>query len=404
MIKTILKTCLIVIISLFITSTMCISVTMKCVGGWIDINSYRDPRDKNTKLQHLFPCLDKQDNPKKVMVLQKNGNGSNSEQTVCIYTIKDLMKGCLHESQPDFIHPQSKSPAANNPAFYSGYKDTPFCFQQGLYFLVQDTKKQWAIYHPNRKNKPDYHGAIKPWFFQKYKNSLIYSRGKEIVCLNNVLDKIQFEILSFDMPDSNNKLICYYNEHHNPDIVLIRKSKENHTIQTAASELYPKFSTNKDYFAYFRKRNPDDIWDIIVCQTQSPNAITIIENVRKYDMPVKTAFLYSDSFQWMDNRLYYMKHEFPSTIFEFNPANSKKKRIIKLTGNSFEADVEFGVYKKKKRHVELTVELISTNWFQVAKKNGQLMFVVECLIQTRSSNSNSANKFEHQVRRMLIFQ
>jgi len=404
MLKTILKTSLIIILSLFMTSTMSMSA-MKCVGA-LTIHDDEDMRDSREELKYLYPCIDQQDNPQKVMMLQINQKSYMSERTVYVYTIQNLMKACLENVEPDFTYPQPKSHKIVSPAFYSGYKNTPFCFQQGLYYLVKTTNNLWAIYHDDQINNPIYSEPVYPWFFQKYGNTLAYSIKNRIVCSNQTLDRIQYEIISFDIPDQNHKLICYYNEHNNPDIVLKKSHRRDVVIQTAVSELYPKFSTNREYFAYYRNRqNAQDTWDIIVCPTNSPNSITeIIPNIRMYDIR-DTAFLYKDSFQWMDNRLYYIKHEAPFTIFEYTPPHTHRE--ILLTGNSFQKKIQkfdpIGT-KTKNDELELIIDLVSTDWFQVAQKNGALMFVVECLIKTRCPSNPTTNEFENQVKRILLFQ
>ena len=386
---------------------------MQCVGVLIHNGErgFEDLRDKRNELQYLFPCLDQRYDPQKVMVLQINQVRFMSERTIHVYSIERIIEKSPENVPPLFTYPSSNTKSVNTPSFYPGNTDTPYCFHKGLYFLVKDTKKQWAIYHANNTTRPLYLEPNFPWFFQKYSNTLAYTKGKKVVTNGKILHTSPYEIISFDIPDKQHKLICYYNTQHNPDIEfqynnrsIFKKNKRTYK-QNAASELYPQFSTNKDYFSYYKnhEKNPE-IWDIVVCPTGSPDkTIKTITNVRMYDIN-ETAFFYHDSFQWLDNRLYYFKHDQPLSIFEFTPS-PPGTRQIRLTGNSLtRKKKEHSHYGTKIIDIELTVDIIATDWFQVAKdKNGRLMFIVECLIQTRHQNKPKYNSYEGPVRRIVIF-
>jgi len=399
--------CVIILISVINISTSS-AYEMKCIGALIHNDNIEDLRDSKTELSYMFPCLDSRVNPQQVMCLQINENKFD-QRTIHVYRIKDLRKGCLVEIQPQAIFPIRKK--SFGPF---GFDNTviPYSFQNGLYFLVKYENSKWCIHQMDKKkSSPIYCGKDFPWFFQKMDNNhLAYSIGKKIYLSNKIIYKGNYHIVSFDLPDKHHNVICYYNDRHNPNIEL-RMNNQSFVFDSQMSEFNPKLSTQKDYFAYMlnRQDNPE-IWDIIIRKTHSPDKIAkIITDVKIYDIEM-IAFFYHDSFQWLENRLYFMKNDPKLSIFEFNPKTAKISEI-KFSGNSFQNTVtvhnKFKKSEKKedKKSISLIIDIVAMNWFQVAKnKQGQLMFIIDCLI-TASCPSNPGTKVPSKlVQRILLFQ
>jgi len=406
MIKTILKTCLLSYVFLITSSTASV-VEMKCTGALMHhVNILYDLRDDNKlKCQYQFPNLDRQKNPQHVIVLKTD---QTSTRTIQIYKFVDFMKGMLENIQPVFKYPQEQKPEISGPdsdlEISSG---TPYCFHQGLYYLIKN-QELWHIYQGN-KSIPLYKGDAFPWFFQKSGKLLTYSIGNMVFnSSKSVFYSGNYNIISYDLPGNDYKLINYYNADHNPDIALHIGSKI-YRIKDNASELYPRFSNNKEYFAYFRNSlDQKDVWDIIVSKTASPKIIIAeIPNVKMYDIN-ETAFFYHDSFQWLDNCLYYMKQNSPLTIFAYSPKKQSYRRFSFL-GNTVGRTTEKRCKEMThiKKSITVTLDIMSTDWFQVAiNDKGKLMFIIECLIRTMSNCScnNHPFGFIEPVRRIVIFQ
>jgi len=409
MIKIILKTCLLIYVFL-ITSSAASVLEMKCTGALMHhIDVLVNLCDETYEVKYQFPCMDRQNNPQYVMVLKTDQTSYMSDRTIHIYKFDDLMKGMFENIKPIFKYPQKQASIASGPASdINTSSGTPFCFHQGLYYLIKN-QKLWHIYQGNNRN-PYYKGKSFPWFFQQKGNYLTYAINNKIFSSNNsTIYNGNFDIIAYDFPDNDHKLINFYNANHNPDIVLHLRSGL-YKIKDSVSELYPKFSKNKQYFAYFRNRlDQKDVWDIVVCKTTAPNkSIAVIPNAKMYDIN-ETAFFYHDSLQWLDSRLYYMKQSSSLTmkqnssltIFEYTPQNNSYQQII-LSGNS-----QSKTYQNIES-INITIDIMLTDWFQVAKNDkGDLIFIVECLIRTMSSSSFMDNKstgFIDPVRRIVLFQ
>ena len=395
---------------------------MKAVGGIFHHRyDYEDLRDVEYKQKYMFPCLDQQKNPQQVMMLCIYKAPNTYRRSVHVYKMSDLLEGFFKNIKPSFQYPKQVSTGSFNPSFDNASTDTPFCFQQGLFYLIKQTNREWAIYkvsHNNHSTK-QYSGKAFPWFFQKADDSMAYCMGHEVVLFEpsffskkNVYQKDK-DIISFDIPDKNHQVISFYNEHHNPDIeiklngktTLIDTRIDSTSISKQLSELYPKFSNSKKYFAYFRNRLKDpDAWDIVVQPIQLNKPPHIIPNVRMYDIN-ETAFFFHDSFQWLNDRLYFMNHRSPNTIFEFNPENNSFKPYS-LSGNILSIVNPSINPNTKKDYPNLTFnsEIISSDWFQVAENDQkELLLIVECRVKTKCPSYTPDQTSANPVRRIVIF-
>jgi hypothetical protein len=384
-------------------------IIMKNIGGILHtkkLDPY-DLTDLESQKAYLFPCLDKRHEPQYVMILLKESDFSR--RTIQMYKFNDLLD-FQQEVNPIKTYPQHgkmKGPAAFNAP------EVPWAFHLGLYFLVKGdgywTIQQFAPY------KKIYDHSQMPWFFDATKIGFAYARNNKIYAENHsTLSQIHSEnnILSFHIPHHDYQLINYYNDHHNPDIQLKIKNKLIYYNNQNISELYPKFSQDKQYFAFFQNEpNQQDQWQLLIYKTSHPkHPFNIINNVKIYDFE-ETAFFFHDAFQWMENKIYYQKCK-TDAIYQFDPVRLREKKMRFQNGQySWNQQI-----KGQPGSCKLDVTIIAKGWFQVAIYQNKISMVVECFVYTKSTiktfvsdksvtlNENSKNDKFGAVNRILIFQ
>ena len=392
---------LIIIVCLLAFSSP-IGAHLKCIGLLAKHKSFVNMADEEFTDEYKFPCIDRKQKPQMLMVLQTKQN--SIQRTIKVYNISDLINMISSvkniELEPVWEYPISQATGELDPGDFFGFQDTPYCFHTGLYFLIKQSNQQWIIYHGTNRN-PVYKGHNLPWFFTTMNNELAYSI-KNSVYIN---EKKQFtwnhHIISFDQPHSKYRAINYYNSYHNPDIILKIKGKEININDPLKSELYPKFSTKINYVAYFQNRSENpEIWDLVVRSTSPPYHQNIITNARMYDIQ-ETAFFFHDSFQWFDNRLYYLSHSSPLSLFEYIPESGKTKEI-EVSGIITTKIVEHTDFEVPRKFT-FEVLLKTIDWFQVSKNSqGDLIVIAESFLQTLCPNCSAAVKTPMPIRRIVI--
>jgi len=378
-------------------------IIMKNVGGILHKSSPFELIDQKSKNSYLFPCLDKRHDPQYVMVLLKESD--LNRRTIHMYKLSDLFD-LQQEINPIKTYPQHgkmKGPAAFNAP------EVPWAFHLGLYFLLKGDG-YWSIqqFAPPKKI---YDHSQMPWFFDATAIGFAYARNSKIYSENHTtISQINSKntIISFHIPHLDYQLINYYNDYHNPDIQLKIKNKLFYYNNQKISELYPKFSQDKQYFAFFQnKADQQDQWQLVIYKTSHPapkHPIKTINNVKIYDFE-ETAFFFHDAFQWLENKIYYQNCK-SNIIYQFDPATLKEEEVHFQNGqyswNKHSSDTVSSC--------SLDVMIVNKGWFQVAIYQNKIIMLAECFVNTKSvikytsGNEQLSNNTEGAVNRILVFQ
>jgi hypothetical protein len=381
-------------------------IIMKNIGGILHTINKLDPTkftDLQSQKSYLFPCLDKRSDPQYVMVLLRESD--LSRRTIHLYKFSDLLD-LQQEIIPIKTYPQHskmKGPAAFNAP------EVPWAFHLGLYFLVKGDG-YWSIqqFAPNKKI---YDHSQMPWFFDTTAIGFAYARNNKIYAENHsTLSQINTDntILSFHIPHNDYQLINYYNDHHNPDIQLKIKNKSYYYNNQKISELYPQFSQNKQYIAFFQnKADQQDQWQLVIYKTSQPtpkHPFKVIKNVKIYDFE-ETAFFFHNAFQWLENKIYYQKCK-TNVIYQFDPARHKEEEMHLQNGlYSWNKQIDSDTYSCK-----LDISIVTKGLFQVAKYQKKIIIVAECFVDTKSVVQRSSKEIYNAkgkfgaVNRILVFQ
>jgi len=412
------KFAFLVIAALLWTDIGYADIIMKNIGGNLSYTRYPyNLCDVKSTHRYFFPSLDCRNNPQYVMTLMHES--TYKRRTICLYKLEDLCQLEQNSIRPVFTYPahgKSKGPGAYNAL------ETPVAFFSGLFFLAK-TKTHSSIYKINTSSEnistvSFYHDNEFPVYVDKTydgvayaKNNIIYRENHNSLYSDRIISD---DILSFHLPRNKYFAVSYYTKDHNPDILLTVNNRQIPFNNTKINELNPKFSQDLAHVAFFRNQPNDQYsWELVVYRTASMNResmdsglIKSIPDIEIYDSE-ELAFSFYDSFQWVQNKLYYKKSKNPSRqplIYQYNPVSRLENKLILSKGvHTWNIKHTSRNGKPKLLPSKYQINIKQLGWFQVAHQNNGLIVIAECNIETQHRLGDQTNDRNKLVKRILVF-
>jgi len=381
------------IIILYILSISCgyADIQMKLIGATLKCNACPyEVIDDHYDFRYQFPCLDNRYNPKYIMALVSH----LGKKTLQAFRIEDTCN--LNQNKVLPVYTYLEQSMAGPGLFYKPQEDL-YAFRPGLYFLIRHNSK-WQIRQANKKDSLIFSLNEFPNYFDQTYQGFAYANDNIIFGQHNkkLLD-CKHSIHSFHLPNRNHQAIGYISKTKSSGIQIKVRHKTKIIENQGSIEIGPKFSQNLVYVAFLRSNGMN--WEIVILRNDTFTEQAVIQNLRMYDIE-NTIFFFNDSFQWLDNKLYYHKtldeKQNNLTIFQYDPLLNKEKKIIFNNNAHFEWKQ---INKIDSRTCELNINIYGIGWFQVSMHNGRLLVAAECELKTKSFclNKPIAKRTVHRI-------